>query len=79
MKIQILQYQLKLHLLPAPCKVRTLSLLLTLKVYDRSGFVRVSSVFDFLQFVSPVLNCWRYLHVLGSVAVTCGAVAWVLT
>lgn len=46
---------------------------------ERSGFVRVSSVFDFLQFVSPVLNCWRYLHVLGSVAVTCGAVAWVLT
>ena len=30
-----------------------------------SGFVQVSSLFDFLQLASPVLNCWRHLRVLS--------------
>lgn len=44
-----------------------------------AGFVPLPSVLDFLQLVSPCLNCWRHLHVLHGVVLTCLALAWVLS
>lgn len=46
-----------------------------------SGFVQVSSLFDFLQLVvSPDLNCWRHLRVLSGWWRSPGpAVTWVFT